>query len=666
MKWILSTLFIFSVLFSKAQTAPSVFIGQREMTRTIAGDEYDEFYWFDANNTTLTSTGVSFATTGAYRFDVSGYKVTGSPSLQLLIDGVSAGFATISTANTTIFSIAVASIASGTHTVAIKLVNFVSGANQCRIGLLYFTQTATTTPPIFPAINQKPLTIGELLTSTDYGSKHLRGFNLGSNAYNQSNAGGGDVQAMIDMKATKANIARCFVEIERPSGDTYQFKAGELAKLDSTIVRGQRFGFYVVPCLFADPSLNTDYWGNAARKASIAHLWATIATLYGNNNYVGGLDLINEPRSNFNYAEVIRFQQQMIDTIRLYDTRHVVMVECIDNDMFAMMLPLYQYQNVVYSPHGYSTLLITHQGVTGESSANVRNIYPHTTNTANLNAPWGITQLSLQHDDVRTMSHRFNIPVFIGEFSCINWSPTSAGTWGWTSTQWSADNISLLETEGWSWVYHAWRGDYPGWESEIPSSFYNTFTFVNATPQSLPSYSSWVSHRSGTAPTITMLKTFFALNGGNFYISNSGNDANTGTDSLHPWKTLKSFVYGNTYLFNRGETFFFTIPQGTGTQAENNRIRVTAYGTAGSAKPIFSVYSTINAGAWSQFLPNIWRADITLAANITGFRSTTVNCGFIKGDNTIHGVRLSAILICSIPNGNLLRFQQVYLCLFNR
>src|SRR4051812_22990509 len=112
MKWIFSTLFIFSVLFSQAQTAPSVFIGQTEMARTIPGDEFDEFYWFDANNTTLTSTGVSFPTTGAYRFDVSGYKFAGSPSLQLLIDGVSAGAVTISTSNTTIFSIAVASITS--------------------------------------------------------------------------------------------------------------------------------------------------------------------------------------------------------------------------------------------------------------------------------------------------------------------------------------------------------------------------------------------------------------------------------------------------------------------------------------------------------------------------------------------------------------------------
>src|SRR5690348_11379016 len=115
------------------------------------------------------------------------------------------------------------------------------------------------------------------------------------------------------------------------------------------------------------------------------------------------------------------------------------------------------------------------------------------------------------------MTHRFHVTIFIGEFSCVNWSPatsytSASGSWGWTSTAWCDDNISLLEAEGWSWVYHAWRGDYPGWEAEIPSSYYTKFSFVNAKPQNLPSYSEWIKNRTSSAPTITMLKKWFALN----------------------------------------------------------------------------------------------------------------------------------------------------------
>jgi hypothetical protein len=75
-------------------------------------------------------------------------------------------------------------------------------------------------------------------------------------------------------------------------------------------------------------------------KNSIISLWQQLATLYNGNPTVAGYDLINEPRQNFNYAEVIRFQVYHYQAIRAIDSTHVCMVECIDNDMFAMMLPL--------------------------------------------------------------------------------------------------------------------------------------------------------------------------------------------------------------------------------------------------------------------------------------------------------------------------------------
>lgn len=485
--------------------APTSFFSQIEMTPT-GGQPYDEFYWLNSNNALLTKTNVNFPTSGTYRIDVSGYKDAGTPNISVTINGIVVGNFNITTSNPDMFSLSIPNITAGTYTVILKLTNFNSAANYGKIGLVYFTPSTLAAPPVNPPITPLHFVMGTTLTQANhFGSGFLRGFNLGSNAYNQSNANGGNKQAMIDMVATGANIARCFIQIERPGTD-YQFAIGELEKFDSTLARAARYGYLVVPVLFHDPSLNTDYWGNAARKASIAHLWRTIVNKCNGNKYVAAYDLINEPRQNFNYAEVIRFQMQMIDTIRALDPNHVVMVECVSNDQWAMMLPV-PYNNVVYSPHGYSTLKITHQGI----SSTVRNVYPTTVSSADLTAPWGITQLSAQHDDVRTFAHRYHVPIFIGEFSCINWAPIN-GSSEWTSTKWTSDNISLLETEGWSWVYHAWRGDYPGWEAEIPSSYYTGFTFSNAAPVGLPGYSGWIANRSGTAPTIVMLKSYFLNN----------------------------------------------------------------------------------------------------------------------------------------------------------
>lgn len=521
--------FIFSIPAIAQTEMPAVFFSQIEMTAS-GGQPYDEFYWLNSDNASLTKTAVVFSKTGSYRIDVSAYKTAGAPVLSVFIDGISKGSITVNNTEIAIYSLFISSVTSGVHTIKLQLSNFNSAANHLRVGLVYFTQTSQKTPYVYPKIVPIPLIPNQILQRNHFGSGHLRGFALGSNGSNQPDESD---ESMRDMIKTGANIARCFVEIYRPSGNTYVFKSGELTKLDTTVARAARLGFYVVPVLFHDPSYNTDYWGTSsdaiARRSSITALWKTLATKYKSSAAVAAYDLINEPRSNFNYAECIRWEAQMIRTIRAIDPKHVCMVECISNDMFAMMLPLPD-TNIVYSPHGYSPLNITHQGVPGEPQADVRNKYPTLRATENQSV-FGKSDLSKQHDDVRIMSHRFNVPVFVGEFTCVNWSPINdSGIW--TSAKWTDDNISLIEAEGWSWVYHTWRGDWPAWEAEIPSSYYNQFTFVNAAPQNLPDYSTWIKARSSTAPTIKMLKKWFAFNADNSYAMRSKEACHRESSSL--------------------------------------------------------------------------------------------------------------------------------------
>ena len=506
---------------------PAVMLSQIEMNPS-GGQPYDEFYWLNSNNASLTKSGVNFPVSGSYRCDISGYLDKGTPIISVSIDGVSKGNITINSSTIKIFSLLISNISAGIHTVTLRLTNFNSAANYGKVGLIYFTRTSDDEPYVYPPITPLSFTPGvTMLTANHFGSGKLRGFDLGGNATNQA---GEDVTSMSGMKATGANIARCFVDISRPlNSNTYQLNPGELAKLDTTVARAARLGFYVIPCLELDPSFNdgqgnTDLWGPTSlgakqgladnyvqRRESVISLWKFLAGRYKNNPAIGGYDLWNEPRELFNYALYLRWQQEIIDAIRTIDKDHVIAIECIDNDMFAMMLPFAD-PNIIYSPHGYSILEITHQGVDKyDPTENVRNKYPTLKSTSNLSAPWGKSELSKQHDNVRIMAHRFHVPVFIGEFSCINWAPINDNG-KWTSTEWINDNISLLEAEGWSWTYHAWRGDWVGWEAEIPSAYYKKFSFSNGAPQGLPSYAEWIKARSDTAPTIVMLKNWFKLN----------------------------------------------------------------------------------------------------------------------------------------------------------
>jgi len=211
--------------------------------------------------------------------------------------------------------------------------------------------------------------------------------------------------------------------------------------------------------------------------------------------------------------------------------------------------------------------MITHEGVVGESEANVRNKYPAATSTSNLPAPWGKTQLSKQHDDVRIMTHRFHVPVFIGEFSCINWAPMNDNG-KWSSTEWINDNITLLEAEGWSWAYHTWRGDYVGWEAEIPSSYYKQFSFSNATPQGLPSYSTWIKARSDTAPTIVMLKKWFKLNA---QTSQGTPSINIGNDTVYEAQGTAPVNIQLSGASTKPVSVILTTANGTAIRAQDYR-----------------------------------------------------------------------------------------------
>ena len=65
---------------------------------------------------------------------------------------------------------------------------------------------------------------------------------------------------------------------------------------------------------------------------------------------------------------------------------------------------------------------------------------------------------------------------------------------------------------------------------------------------------------------LTMILLSYFADAKNYYISASGNDANAGTSTTAPWKSINkvnsyfsSMAAGDSILFKRGETFYGTI-----------------------------------------------------------------------------------------------------------
>jgi len=128
-----------------------------------------------------------------------------------------------------------------------------------------------------------------------------------------------------------------------------------------------------------------------------------------------------------------------------------------------------------------------------------------------------------------------------------------------------------------------------------------------------------------------------------YYISNSGNDGNSGTDPSTAWQTINkvnsfgSFAPGDSILFNRGDTFYGGISI-SNSGSSGNPITFGAYGSG--ANPVITGFTSVNA--WTNISGNIWES--------TNAVSTLPSCNMVEinGVNTPMG---------RFPNTGYLAFQ---------
>ncbi len=118
----------------------------------------------------------------------------------------------------------------------------------------------------------------------------------------------------------------------------------------------------------------------------------------------------------------------------------------------------------------------------------------------------------------------------------------------------------------------------------------------------------------------------------NYYISASGNDANSGTSSSSPWKSISKvnsassgMAAGDSILFRRGDVFYGGLIINK-SGSSSSPIVVSAYGTG--AKPVIS--GTLSASGWTSAGTNLWRSSAISAAKAVNVL-TVNNVGTAKG-----------------------------------
>jgi aryl-phospho-beta-D-glucosidase BglC (GH1 family) len=291
-----------------------------------------------------------------------------------------------------------------------------------------------------------------VMSAADFQKNIFRGFTL-------ENASSKTAADFDDLASMGVNLVRVGISLERCARCTsYAIPPRSLLEVDQVLALAEARRIYVILTLVPEPPVNAAYWESKELQASIIDIWSRLAVRYKGRSAMGGFDLINEPNppgkakeAHLRYAE---FARRLIEAVRKVDPQRMIVYEPAPrgNTVYGfgeLKKPL-PYDNILYSPHFYKPVEITHQGV-GDLEYGHR--YP--------TREWNKARLSGELGRVREFARVNKLPIYVGEFGCVRNAPDGS------AYRWIKDVAELFEAEGWSWTFHSFRG-YHGWDQELP------------------------------------------------------------------------------------------------------------------------------------------------------------------------------------------------------
>ena len=287
-----------------------------------------------------------------------------------------------------------------------------------------------------------------------------------------------DVGLLVAMATLGASLARVFFPLRR-CRECRQFGRADndIRALRRLLDRAALLGMRVVLVGSFDGIDEPAFWVDAELRASFVENWAWFATTFGDHPGLGGLDLMNEPNPPWPSGDIREAQaawhplaQAAIEGVRAAGSSVPIVFEPVagGNTIGLRGMQPFADPNVVYSIHFYTPHDITHQRV----SAPWQRVIPYPAGTE-----WGLgrwdVELGAGHIDLARLERelrlavafqtRHDVPMYIGEFSCVRWAPNGS------AARWVADCLALFTKYSWSWTYHEFRG-WPGWDAEIESA----------------------------------------------------------------------------------------------------------------------------------------------------------------------------------------------------
>jgi arylsulfatase A len=241
----------------------------------------------------------------------------------------------------------------------------------------------------------------------------------------------------------------------------------QLQRLDAALPICEKLGVHVVVDLHSPPggkATTGGYMGSDAglftdkrSQDKFVSIWRNIATRYKDAKAIWGYDLVNEPVEDDVADDCLDWQalaERAARAIREIDPQRTIIVEPArwgGPDGLDDLVPI-RVSNVVYSVHMYLPHAFTHQNVHGQTPSYV---YPGEVGGKH----WDKEQLKAALQPALDFQKRYNVHMYIGEFSAIRWAPEGS------AARYLEDVIEIFEEYGWDWSYHAFR-EWHGWSVE--------------------------------------------------------------------------------------------------------------------------------------------------------------------------------------------------------
>lgn len=301
----------------------------------------------------------------------------------------------------------------------------------------------------------------------------VRGFMVGSNWSRQT---------FQDMAKWGANVARIqfnpTAPIKNQALTVWDVWPQMLDEIEQAVKNAESVGMKVVIDLHGPPikeviekkqSDQPGLWLHPDLESNFVRIWTDVAKrLKPYSKTIWAYDLYNEPldREQLPWApkQWRPLAVKLVKAIRQIDPDVWIIYECGPGGMdrgFNGLLPLPD-TKVIYSMHYYSPGEFTHQGINNVAGMDRTDVgqykgvsYPGTIKGLNFNKESHLKKMQA----TIAFQKKWNVPIFIGEFSVIRWAPKE------DAARWLQDTVDTFETLGWSWCYHAFR-EFQGWSLE--------------------------------------------------------------------------------------------------------------------------------------------------------------------------------------------------------